>query len=39
MDNLTVCKIMLTLGKEIGQAFCEAEDLIKKQIKYNNNKE
>lgn len=39
MDNLTVGKIMLTLGTEIGQAFCEAEDLIKNQIKYNDNKE
>jgi hypothetical protein len=39
MDNLTVCKIMLILGKEIGQAFCEAEDLIKNKIKYNDNKE
>jgi len=39
MDNLTVCKIMMTLEKEIGQAFWEAENSIKNQIRNNDNSE
>jgi len=33
IDHLAVCKIMLTLEDEIGHAFVEAEEIIKKRIK------
>ena len=36
IDRLTACKIMMTLEREIGQAFLTAENSIKEKLKYNN---
>ena len=35
IDRLTACKIMMTLEREIGQAFSDAENSIKEKIAYN----
>ena len=39
IDRLTVCKIMMILEKETGQAFSDAENSIKAKIAYNNDVE